>query len=104
MVGAAETIPGLGSTVQLEAASPCSASVVLAYHFWPETSKVVVAKCDNYAVARDAFLQSLGVFSHSKRAGSRAGSGAGSLVLACCSLVMLAHMSAPVLRRHISVL
>ncbi|CAK9058146.1 unnamed protein product [Durusdinium trenchii] len=48
MVGAAEPIPGL-NTVQLEAASPCSASVVLAKRFWPETSKVVVAKCDDYA-------------------------------------------------------
>eukprot|EP00913_Durusdinium_trenchii_P013094 g12292.t1 len=50
MVGAAEPIPGL-NTVQLEAASPCSASVVLAKRFWPETSKVVVAKCDDYAAA-----------------------------------------------------
>ena len=44
MVGAAQSMPGLANTVQLEATSPCSASLVLAKHFWPETSKAVVAK------------------------------------------------------------
>ena len=52
MVGAAQSMPGLANTVQLEATSPCSASLVLAKHFWPETSKAVVAKCDNYAAPR----------------------------------------------------
>lgn len=59
MVGAAEPIPGL-NTVQLEAASPCSASVVLAKRFWPETSKVVVAKCDDYAAAGHGWTCSAG--------------------------------------------
>ena len=49
MLASAQILGNLGRTVELQAASPCLASVVLAQHFWNETSKIVVAKCDDYS-------------------------------------------------------
>lgn len=49
MLASAQSLGDLGRTVELQAASPCLASVVLAQHFWSETSKIVVAKCDDYS-------------------------------------------------------